>query len=288
MSEEFYNAPSEASPRVSHRLKSFLTSLVIVGLLGAVGYLLADRNHRTYSVVRQGNSLVVMRGLMLPFGSEPYQPTERALAEAYAPIPLQGDSPGELLSRSYSDRDELDRELFRTLAAWIGSRLGADSPDRLKEAVTYLRRAEKLSGITEDERKQLDEMRAETGFYEGRAKLDEGLDALTEALDKLELAAGSKSRHAREASALLLQIQEPMRAAIRAARVAPTAASLLVPPPAPAPTAPQPHLDDSPSPAAPAPAAGTPPSSPAPAKSDDRPKDTKDASKANGLPRSSV
>jgi len=231
MSEEFYTPDNTAvAPRRS-RLKSLLTTAIILVLLGAVGYLLSERNHRTYSLVRQGSTLVVMRGVMLPIGSEPYQPADRALAEIYAPIPIQNDSTGDLLSHTYSDRDELDRELFHTLSGWINARLSADNVEKLNEAVTYLHRAEKLSGITDDERKQLDEMRAEAGFYEGRAKLDEGLDSLSAALQKLELAAGSKSRHAREASALLLQIQEPVRAAVRAARVAPTAASLLAPTP---------------------------------------------------------
>jgi hypothetical protein len=273
MSDEFYAPDSTAVPRQGSRVKSLFTTLIILGLLGAVGYLLAERNHRTYSVVRQGNSLVVMRGVMLPLGTEPYQPGDRALAEIYAPIPIQNDSPGDLLTRTYSDRDDLDRELFHTLSSWINARLSADSSDKLKEAVTYLHRAERLTGITDEERKQLEDMRAETGFYEGRAKLDEGLDALSSALEKLELAAGSKSRHAREAGALLLQVQDPVRAAVRAARVAPTAASLLVPT---APVAAAPEIEPPAAPkTAPSPIPASPPEVAAPAAAPSEPKDAK-------------
>jgi hypothetical protein len=268
MSDEFYNPDPPSKPAAGSRVRSLFTGLIFIGLLGAVGYLLSERNHRSYSVVREGNSLIIMRGLMLPFGSEAYHPSERALAEAYGPIPIQNDSTGDLLTKTYSERGELDRELFRTLASWINARLTADDSAKLKEAVTYLRRAEKLSDITDDERKQLDEIRAETGFYEGRAKLDEGLEALSDSLEKLELAAGSKSRHAREASALLLQIQEPVRAAIRATRVGPTAASLLVPSPPPAIQAPTDTVSGASTTPAPAVAGTTPapqPSAPKPA-----------------------
>ncbi len=227
MSEEIFSTSASEAPRSALNVRRLGVGLAFVGLLGVVAWLLSERNHRTFSVERDQNQLVVMRGMMLPFGSKPYHPEDRALADAYAPIPVGSDSTGDLLNRTFHERDDLDQELFKALSSWIAARLAADTPEKLAEAVIYLRRVEKLSALSADQRRQLADLKAEAAYYEGKAKLDEALDGLRDALDKLETATDAKSRHAREASALLLQIAEPARATLRAGRVAPATAALV-------------------------------------------------------------
>src|SRR5260370_14098806 len=109
-------------------LKKLLIVLLLLGMGGAVAFLLSQLNARTYSVQVVDGSLIVMKGRMFPIGSEPFRPVDPAMRDAYAPIPLDGSSPGNLPEPPFTDRDELDRPLFEAVARFAKAPANADAP----------------------------------------------------------------------------------------------------------------------------------------------------------------
>src|SRR5687767_12712202 len=103
--------------RARRTLTRLLVSVVILGLAGLAFTLLARLNAGTFTLHRDeaAGALVVHKGRLLPFGSQPYQPSDPLLADTYAPIPLENLQPGAILERRLTERDELDRALFEVL-----------------------------------------------------------------------------------------------------------------------------------------------------------------------------
>src|SRR6202158_5148827 len=93
-------------------LKKLLIVLLLLGMGGAVAFLLSQLNARHHSVQVVNGSLIVMKGRIFPIGSEPFRPVDPAMRDAYAPIPLDGSSPGNLPEARFTERDELDGALF--------------------------------------------------------------------------------------------------------------------------------------------------------------------------------
>src|SRR5712664_3369665 len=177
------------------RTTSALTRLVVVllifGLGGAVVFLISQLNARTFRVEVIDNNLVITKGRLFPIGGEPYRPADPALKEAYAAIPLEGTGIGTLAELRFNDRDDLDRALFDVLSRLASSRINSDDPQVLDRGVYYLRRAEKLSGLTEEQRLVLRGMQSEVAYYLARNKLDDARRTVAEALSQLKIAAGS-------------------------------------------------------------------------------------------------
>ncbi|MBI5542616.1 MAG: IF-2 protein [Deltaproteobacteria bacterium] len=195
---------SQEAPRrsVLRSAQRFLVFLFMVALAGAVVWLLSMMHARTYAVEQRESELWVMRGRELPTGFVPYRPVDKALAQAYAPLPLLGDSPGELLNGPFDDRDALDQALFRTLKGWIDVRLESEDPERRGQSLRLLKRVELFTGISADQREQLRDLQAKVSFFEGRARLEEAELALREAVERLRLAAQTRNRYAAEAGDL--------------------------------------------------------------------------------------
>ncbi len=197
-------------------LKKLLIVLLLLGMGGAVAFLLSQLNARTYSVQVVDGSLIVMKGRMLPIGSEPYRPVDPAMRDAYAPIPLDGSSPGNLPEARFTERDELDRALFEVVGRLAKSRVSSDDPKQLEQGLSYLRRAEKLLGLSDEQRQSLAEMRSEVAYYLARSKLDQAKADAAEGLAQLKLAATSPNRHAHSANQMILEV-EPAAKAFEAA-----------------------------------------------------------------------
>jgi hypothetical protein len=163
-----------------------LVVVLFVGLAGAVVYLLSDINSRRYRVVEKSDQLVVERGRFLPFGFEPFVPTEDPLARAYAPIPLP---PATSLppSQVYEDRGEVDRLLFSLLAGWARAALGADDRATFDRASRYIARSELLPGVSEEQRVELRTLRADLAYKHGRILVDDSMKMLAEAKRAFEL-----------------------------------------------------------------------------------------------------
>ncbi len=200
-------------------LRRFLILVLLLGLAGAVAFLLSERNARAFAVEQRDSELHVTRGRFLPYGFQAFRPADKALAAAYAPIPLgPGDSPGDLLSGPFEDRDALDRALFTAMRGWVEARLDVDDPERLAQALRLLHRLELLTGIADEQRKQLHDLQAKVSFFEGRARLDDGLSTLREAVVRLKAASESRGKFARDAGELYERVVGLTEQLSRAAR----------------------------------------------------------------------
>ncbi|MBF5042623.1 IF-2 protein [Aggregicoccus sp. 17bor-14] len=218
--------------RAGRTFTRFLVTLVVLALAGGVLFLLSQLNSRTYRLAHENGQLVVLKGRMLPFGAVPYTPGDARLADAYAPLAVPAGEVQGLLERRFSDRDELDRALFGVLEALARPRVASDEPARLDEGLTYLRRAEKLSGLTEEQRLSLKKMQADVAYYQARQRLDEARRDIAEALGQLKLAAENRGRQADSANAMITRVgpaaeklEEALRAAVHGSAEAPAPGS---------------------------------------------------------------
>lgn len=198
-----------------------VTFLLILGLGGAVMFLLAQINARTFTLEVDNGQLVVMKGRSLPAGAVAYRPSDPKLADAYAPIPLEGQDASALVPQRFSEREELDRALFPLLSALAKPRITSDDPKQVEQGVYYLRRAQKLSGLTEEQRLQVQQMTSDVAYYQARQKLDDARKQIAEALTQLQLAAESQNKNARSANQMLStvgpaakQLEEALRVAV--------------------------------------------------------------------------
>ncbi|MFY0524249.1 IF-2 protein [Archangium gephyra] len=239
--------PQQNRPGFGRRATSaftrLLVTLLILGLGGAVGFLLSQLNARTFTLAQENGHLVVMKGRMLPTGAAPYRPGDARLADAYAPIPLEGRDVSSLMEQRFTERDELDRALFPVLEGLARPRVQSDEPPVLEKGLYYLRRAELLSGLSEEQRRTLETMKADVAFFQARQKLEQARRDVTEALTQLKLAAESRNRNTQRANQMLTAVGPAAQALEKALRA--VDASLPEPGASPAP-------------------AGTPPSPPAP------------------------
>jgi hypothetical protein len=185
---------------------------VVVALGGAVFVLLSRLNERTFTLQVQGDQLVVFKGRSLPVGAEEFHPTDPLVADAYAPIPLEGQDVTPLLERRFTERDELDRALFDVLAKLARPKVLSDAPQVLERGLYYVRRAEKLKGATPDQRAQVQAMLSELSFFMSRSKLDDARKLIAEAMVQLQISADSGNRHARTAQQMLMEVSPPAKA----------------------------------------------------------------------------
>jgi hypothetical protein len=175
---------------------------------------------------------------MLPTGAVPYRPGDARLADAYAPLPVEGRDVSDLLTQKFTEREELDRALFPLLESLARPRVQSEEPAQLEKGLYYLRRATLLSGLTEEQRRTLETMKADVAFYQARQKLEEARRSVTEALTQLELAAESRNRNTQRANQMLTTVGPLARSLEKALRaidggMAGTDASTPLSPPAP-------------------------------------------------------
>jgi hypothetical protein len=239
--------------RLMRAIKQLVLTLVVLGMAGAVVFLLSQLNARTFTLELQSDHLVVMKGRMLPWGAVPYQPGDARLADTYAPIPLEGQPVPNLLTQRFTERDELDRALFPVLEGLARPRIAKDEPALVERGVYYLRRAERLSGLTEEQRNAVKAMMAEVAYYQARQKLDEARRLIAEALAQLKLASESDNRHSSNATQMLSKVTPSTTALEQALREAVHTLSAPRAKEAPQPT---------PTPPAPEQPPGTPPAAP--------------------------
>jgi len=243
--------------RAKRMLVRLVVVLAVVVLGGAAVVLLSQLNARTYSLREESGTLAVMKGRNLPVGAVPWRPGDAALADAYAPIPLEGQDVTELAQRRFSDRDELDRALFALLERLAGQRITSEEPAALERGLYFVRRAEHLSGISEDQRRSLKAMQAEVAFYLARSRLDDARKMVADALVQLRLAAESSGHNARAANQMLTEVEPQAKALEESLRKAVhTLSSPQVEPAQPAP--PVPGTSTPPAPETGAPTGGTP------------------------------
>ncbi|HEX8822140.1 MAG TPA: IF-2 protein [Archangium sp.] len=244
--------------RATSAFTRLLVTLLILGLGGAVAFLLAQLNARTFTLAQDNGQLVVMKGRMLPMGAVPFRPGDPRLADTYAPVPLEGQDVSSLLEQKFTERDELDRALFPLLESLARPRVLSDEPAKLEKGLYYLRRAELLSGLTEEQRRTLETMKADVAFFQARQKLEEARRDVTEAMAQLKLAAESRNRNTQRANQLLTSVGPAAQALEKALRaVDASLGETPIPPPA--------SEGQQAAPPQPAPGAPTTPEAPQPA-----------------------
>ncbi len=221
-------------PPVGAAARSLLAWVVILGLLGAVAYLISERNARSWSLTPEEGRLVVKKGLFFPIGRTDFKTTDPVLAKVYAPlVPPQGSAPPD--EKTFADQDELDRALYELLSGWAREDVASGDPARLERGLGFLERAMELPALSASQRDGLAALRAESGYYEARRLLEKARAELAEAAEKLRLTAGSRSPHAPDAESLLRQLAPAIDATTSVARAAGAARTPEAPPPQPAP-----------------------------------------------------
>lgn len=202
--------------RAGRAFTRLVVTLVVLGLIGAVGFLLSQLNARTFTLQVQDGKLLVMKGRMLPTGSEPYRPSEPALAAAYAPFDLLGGTAAGLEGARFEERDAMDRALFQFLEGLARPRLVSDDPAVLNQGLVALTRMQKLGGITDEQRKTLRSLESEVAFFQARTRLDQARRDIADAVTQLRISADSGTRHARAAHRMLAVV-EPAATALEEA-----------------------------------------------------------------------
>jgi hypothetical protein len=214
--KDLMNSDPTVQRRLGHRVgrafTRFTITLVVLALVGTVGFLLSQLNARTFTLEMNGGTLTVLKGRLLPVGSQAYRPSETSLADAYAPLPLDGESlDPSLLQQRFTERDELDRALFDTIQKLAQPRVISDDPAALERGLYYLRRAEKLSGITAEQKMALKRMESDVAYYQARLKLEDARKLVGEALLQLRAASETPNRHTRSANQMITVVEGPAR-----------------------------------------------------------------------------
>ena len=193
--------------RAGRAFTRLVVTLVVLGLIGAVGFLLSQLNARTFTLQQQDGKLLVMKGRMLPMGSDPYRPSDPALAAAYAPLDLMGGTAAGLEGAKFDERDAMDRALFQLLEGLARPRLVSDDPAVLNQGLVVLGRMQKLGGVTDEQRKTLRSLESEVAFFQARNRLDQARRDIAEAVSQLRISADSGTRHARAAHRMLATVE---------------------------------------------------------------------------------
>ncbi len=197
--------------RLLRAFRNLVIFTLIVASVGAALFALSQVNARTYSLEVHAGSLVVMKGKQLPTGAEPWLPAEPSLVDAYAPIELNGASVETVVNRRFEDRDQLDRALFTVLESLARPSLASEEPRTLEHGLALVRRAEKLNGLTDDQRASLKKMQSDVAYFLARVRLDDARRQLEEALTQLKIASESDSRSKAQASLMLLAVEPQVK-----------------------------------------------------------------------------
>lgn len=197
--------------RLVRAVRNLFIFVLIVGSAGVAVYALSVTNSKTYSLEVRNGSLVVMKGKLMPTGAEAWLPGEPALADAYAPLDLEGNVALTVVGKKFEDRDELDRALFQVIEMLARPRLSSDQPKDLDHGLLLVRRAEKLHGLTDEQRATLKKMQTDVAYFLARVRLDDARRQLEEALAQLKLAAESESKNRQQAALMLLAVEPQVK-----------------------------------------------------------------------------
>lgn len=208
--------------RLARAFRNVVLFTLFLGLTGAATWALSVVNSRTWKLEVRNGQLVVLKGRMMPMGADPWTPADPQLADAYAPLDLEGNTNLTVVGQKFGERDELDRALFQVIELLARPRVASDTPRDLDKALALVRRAARLSGLSEDQRATLKKMQSELAYYLAQARLDDARKQLEEALVQLKLAAESDSRHKAEASVMLLAVEPQVKLLATTLRTATT------------------------------------------------------------------
>lgn len=216
--------PAPKAPRSSNPVLRFFKRLLLTALFlalaGMILFLLSERHSRLFKLdLNEAGALVVLRGRTLPVGFTPWTPQDLQLAQTYAPFELDEAARAGLdLTHVYAERDALDRVLFDLHREAIEQRAGNADAQTLDEVVRLLRRAERLPGLSDEQKRLLRDLQIRTAYFEGRQRLEEASALLQKALSKLRLATeGEDGRYVAAAESLLLRMEGSAKQLMNAA-----------------------------------------------------------------------
>jgi hypothetical protein len=195
---EFSSSKKGKSGGFRKKLSNMVTGLLILALVGAVLYLLSDRNSRTYFIVPVDGNLVVKKGRFLPLGESELQSTDPMLASAYGPIKIPKFA-AQQNKESFAERAELDQALADRLISWSRTFVERDNSTAVRQAVVLLERVALLPVTNMQQKAQLEELYREVAFFQGRESLRAAQAALTESLNYFQRAKEAKSKIANRA-----------------------------------------------------------------------------------------
>jgi hypothetical protein len=197
--------------------RTLLAWVAILGLLGLVVWLVSERNARTWYLVPDEGRLVVMRGMKLPVGRQPFRTDDPALAQVYEPIVVP---PGAAVppEQAFDERSALDQALYDLVSKWARDDIASGDPARLERGLRLVDRVERLPGLSGTQERDLQELRAESAYHEAKRLLERASAELKESADKLRAAAMSRSPHADDARLLLREVEPAVDAAVAALR----------------------------------------------------------------------
>lgn len=198
-----------------------------VVILGGVGLwiLASELNTRRYHLLIEADRCVVTRGVYLPIGHRPFQPSDPALKAAYAPFEVPGTLALARGDHLYRDRVRLDQalfELYRALAAHgVESSDGAHGgPRDLDLTERALARIEALPGLSLGQREVVRQVERTLHYHQAFAEiaaLEGRLGTLSSWLSEakgLEVAVDAEllAKRARDAHDVLAGVQTRMPA----------------------------------------------------------------------------
>jgi hypothetical protein len=211
MAEERAKSPAKAA-----RGRSPLVWLLLVALLAAVGWLVAERNARQWWLVGEDGRLVVKKGVLFVAGKATFKSDDPELSRTYAPIaPPAGVSLAP--EQPFEDRAALDQALFALLARWARDDVQSEQPQRIQEARGYLQRAARLAGISAAQRDELRSLQGETAFYQAAWDLEQGAESLRRAAEQLRMASEARGPVAAQAMSLARSLDAVLQGANQAA-----------------------------------------------------------------------
>ncbi len=185
---------AEQAPRRGGAFQRLLLWLVILALLGAVGWLASERNQHRFRVSAQGSLLVIERGRFFPTGTAPLPATDKA----YGPIPVPaGEKPPA--DTEFDEQNALDRWLFDLLGGWARS---AGKKGDGRTAATLVDRASALPGLTGGQIAELNALRADLAWDDAQTDIATAAQLVEGARRKLEAVRQGNGAHAADASAL--------------------------------------------------------------------------------------
>ena len=185
---------AEQAPRRGGAFQRLLLWLVILALLGAVGWLASERNQHRFRVSAQGSLLVIERGRFFPTGTAPLPATDKA----YGPIPVPaGEKPPA--DTEFDEQNALDRWLFDLLGGWARN---AGKKGDGRTAATLVDRASALPGLTGAQIAELNALRADLAWDDAQTDIATAAQLVEGARRKLEAVRQGNGAHAADASAL--------------------------------------------------------------------------------------
>ena len=185
---------AEQAPRRGGAFQRLVLWLVILTLLGAVGWLASERNQHRFRVSAQGSLLVIERGRFFPTGTAPLPATDKA----YGPIPVPaGEKPPA--DTEFDEQNALDRWLFDLLGGWARN---AGKKGDGRTAATLVDRASALPGLTGGQIAELNALRADLAWDDAQTDIATAAQLVEGARRKLEAVRQGNGAHAADASAL--------------------------------------------------------------------------------------